>query len=189
MDDYKAFQGRANLEGLKERWHNNNLDLSEEDETFLMILKLSGLDLDNLIEQGKSEDQNVIHDRQIDLQDAATTLTNGVAGRWGQNEYQVQFRADSQVFFTEIEETNKDIGMIPLEEQSKGFQWFFSFDLHFMHDSEGTFEGCVLLLDEPGLHLHPGGQKDLLERLDAYAQEEHTDLYNAPTIPGRSART
>ena len=171
MDDYKAFQGRANLEGLKERWHNKKLALSEEDETFLMILKLSGLDLDNLIEQGKSEDQNVIHDRQIDLQDAATTLTNGVAGRWGQNEYQVQFRADSQVFFTEIEETNKDIGMIPLEEQSKGFQWFFSFDLHFMHDSEGTFEGCVLLLDEPGLHLHPGGQKDLLERLDAYAKK------------------
>ena len=84
---------------------------------------------------------------------------------------EVQFRVDGQVFFTEIEETNKDIGMIPLAEQSKGFQWFFSFDLHFMHDSAGTFEGCVLLLDEPGLHLHPGGQKDLLERLDAYAKK------------------
>jgi predicted ATP-dependent endonuclease of OLD family len=38
-----------------------------------------------------------------------------------------------------------------------------------MHDSGGTFENCVLLLDEPGLHLHPGGQADLLKRLDAYA--------------------
>ena len=169
MDDYKAFRGRANLEGLKERQDNKKLHCSEEDETFLMILKLGGLDLDKLIEQGKSKDPDVIHDRQIDLQDSAMTLTNGVAGRWGQNEYKVQFRADGQVFFTEIEETEKDIGMIPLEEQSKGFQWFFSFDLHFMHDSDGTFEGCVLLLDEPGLHLHPGGQKDLLERLDAYA--------------------
>ena len=171
MDDYKAFRGRANLEGLKERQDNEKLDLSEEDETFLMILKLGGLDLDELIEQGKSEDADVIHDRQIDLQDSAMTLTNGVAGRWGQNEYHVQFRADGQAFFTEIEETGKNIGMIPLEEQSKGFQWFFSFDLHFMHDSDGTFEGCVLLLDEPGLHLHPGGQKDLLKRLDAYARK------------------
>ena len=171
MDDYKAFQGRANLEGLKERLNNKKLALSEEDETFLMILKLGGLDLDELIEQGESGDQDVIHDRQIDLQDAATTLTNGVAGRWEQNDYQLEFRVDGQVFFTEIEETQKKIGMIPLEEQSKGFQWFFSFDLHFMHDSEGTFEGCVLLLDEPGLHLHPGGQKDLLERLDAYAKK------------------
>ena len=136
-----------------------------------MILKIAGLNLDELIKQGKSEDQDIIHDRQIDLQDSATTLTKSVAGRWGQNEYQVQFRVDGQVFFTEIEETNKNIGMIPLEDQSKGFQWFFSFDLHFMHDSEGTFEGCVLLLDEPGLHLHPGGQADLLERLDAYAKK------------------
>ena len=171
MDDYKTFQGRANLKSLEEHRNNKKLALSEEDETFLMILKLGGLDLDELIKQGESENQDVIHDRQIDLQDSATTLTNGVAGRWGQNEYQVQFRADGQVFFTEIEETKKNIGMIPLEEQSKGFQWFFSFDLHFMHDSEGTFEGCVLLLDEPGLHLHPGGQKDLLERLDAYAKK------------------
>ena len=171
MDDYKTFHGRADLAGLKERHDNNKLPLSEEDETFLMILQLAGLDLDDLITQGKSKEQDVIHDRQIDLQDAGTTLTNVVAGRWGQNDYRVQFRVDGQVFFTEIEETNKNIGMIPLEEQSKGFQWFFSFDLHFMHDSDGTFEGCVLLLDEPGLHLHPGGQEDLLERLDAYAKK------------------
>ena len=185
MDDYKAFQGRANLEGLRERLHNKN---SEEDETFLMILKLSGLDLDNLIEQGVSKDENVVHDRQIDLQDAATTLTNGVAGRWGQNDYRVQFRSDGQVFFTEIEETNKDIGMIPLEEQSKGFQWFFSFDLHFMHDSEGTFEGCVLLLDETWSPPAPGWAKGSSRALRCIRQEEHTDLYNAPTVPGRSAR-
>ena len=171
MGDYKTFHGRADLAGLKERQDNKKLRLSEEDETFLMILQLAGLDLDDLIKQGESEEQDIIHDRQIDLQDAGTTLTNVVAGRWGQNEYQVQFRVDGQVFFTEIEETNKNIGMIPLEEQSKGFQWFFSFDLHFMHDSEGIFEGCVLLLDEPGLHLHPGGQADLLERLDAYAKK------------------
>lgn len=171
MDDYKTFHGRADLTGLKERQDNKKLRLSEEDETFLMILQLAGLELDELIKQGRSKEQDVIHDRQIDLQDAGTTLTNVVAGRWGQNEYQVQFRVDGQVFFTEIEETNKSIGMIPLEEQSKGFQWFFSFDLHFMHDSDGTFEGCVLLLDEPGLHLHPGGQADLLERLDAYAKK------------------
>ena len=176
MDDYKTFRGRADLAALKERQDNGTVPLSEEDETFLMILELSGLDLDCLIEQGKSKDQDIIHDRQIDLQDAGTTLTNIVAGRWGQNEYRVQFRVDGQVFFTEIEETHKNIGMIPLEEQSKGFQWFFSFDMHFMHDSAGTFEGCVLLLDEPGLHLHPGGQADLLERLDAYANK-NTLLY------------
>ena len=110
MDDYKAFQGRANLEGLKERLNNKKLDLSEEDETFLMILKLGGLDLDELIKQGESEDQDVIHDRQVDLQDASKTLTDNVAGRWGQNEYQVQFRADGQVFFTRLRRRTRTLG-------------------------------------------------------------------------------
>ena len=176
MDDYKRFRGRASLDTLRDRRNSRRGDLSEEDETFLMILKLAGLDLNELIKQGESGEHEVIHDRQMDLQDAATTLTRDVAGRWGQNDYEVQFRVDNQIFFTEIQEKEKNIGMIPLEEQSKGFQWFFSFDLHFMHDSDGTFENCVLLLDEPGLHLHPGGQEDLLKRLDAYA-EKNTLIY------------
>ena len=54
MDDYKAFRGRADLESLKERLNNKKLTLSEEDETLLMILKLSSLDLDELIKQGES---------------------------------------------------------------------------------------------------------------------------------------
>jgi predicted ATP-dependent endonuclease of OLD family len=40
----------------------------------------------------------------------------------------------------------------------------------FMHESNGSFQNCVLLLDEPGLHLHPGAQKDLLIRLEEYAK-------------------
>src|SRR5207247_7608437 len=51
------------------------------------------------------------------------------------------------------------------------------FRSHFMHDSDGTFEGCALLLDEPGLHLHPGAQGDLLQRLDAYAAK-NTTIYS-----------
>ena len=171
MDDYREFEGTALLDQVQARQKKKP---TPEDQTFLMILKLSGLDLDQLVEQGESDESEDVHERQYDLDDAARTLTNDVAGRWGQNPYRVQFRADGQTFFTEIEETDegrKNIGMIPLEEQSKGFRWFFSFDLRFAHDSEGTFEGCVLLLDEPGLHLHPGAQDDLLKRLDKYSQK------------------
>ncbi|PUB74137.1 MAG: hypothetical protein DBO99_19315 [gamma proteobacterium symbiont of Ctena orbiculata] len=174
MDDFREFRGRADLSQVRDRRAKKGLN--PDDETFLMILQLAGLDLDTLIEQGDSGDENIIHERQLDLQDAANTLTRDVAGRWEQNKYRIEFRADGQTFFTEIEEVDKDVGMIPLEEQSKGFVWFFSFDLRFMHDSDGTFEGCVLLLDEPGLHLHPGGQADLLKRLDSYA-EKNTLIY------------
>jgi energy-coupling factor transporter ATP-binding protein EcfA2 len=169
MDDYREFQGSTRLDQLQNR--RNSKSRTPEDETVLMVLELSGLDLEKLIEQGNSGDQRVIRERQYDLDDGARSLTKDVAGRWGQTPYRVQFLCDGQKFFTEIEEISKDIGMIPLEEQSKGFRWFFSFDLRFMHDSGGTFENCVLLLDEPGLHLHPGGQADLINRLDAYAEK------------------
>ena len=136
-----------------------------------MIFKLAGLDLKKLIEQGNSHDPD--HHPRAPIRPAGRRRAPDpqVAKRWAQDPYKVQFRADGQRFFTEIEELDKKIGMLPLEEQSKGFQWFFSFDLRFMHDSGGTFSGCVLLLDEPGMHLHPGGQDDLLHRFDAYAQD------------------
>ena len=39
-----------------------------------------------------------------------------------------------------------------------------------MHESQGTFKGCAILLDEPGLHLHPDAQSNLLDRMEAYAK-------------------
>jgi energy-coupling factor transporter ATP-binding protein EcfA2 len=169
MDDYRSLEGTAHLDQVLQRIVQNQP--TPQDETLLMIFKLAGLDLKKLSEQGNSHDPATIRERQYDLQDAGQMLTDAVAGRWAQNPYRVQFRADGQSFFTEIEELDKNIGMLPLEEQSRGFKWFFSFDLRFMHDSGGTFAGCVLLLDEPGMHLHPGSQDDLLRRFDAYARE------------------
>ena len=169
MDDYRSLEGTAHLDQVLQRIDQNQP--TPQDETLLVIFKLAGLDVKKLIEQGNPQDPGTIRERQYDLQDAGQILTSAVASRWAQNPYKVQFRADGQRFFTEIEELDKNIGMLPLEEQSRGFQWFFSFDLRFMHDSGGTFAGCVLLLDEPGMHLHPGGQDDLLRRFDAYARE------------------
>src|ERR1700730_13894859 len=167
MDDYRSVEGTAHLDQVLQQIN----EPMPQDETLLVIFKLAGLDAKKLIEQGNSQDPGTIRERQYDLQDAGQVLTSAVADRWAQSPYKVQFRADGQRFFTEIEELHRNVGMLPLEEQSRGFQWFFSFDLRFMHDSGGTFAGCVLLLDEPGMHLHPGGQDDLLRRFDAYARE------------------
>ena len=51
---------------------------------------------------------------------------------------------------------------IELEARSKGFQWFFSFYLVFLVESEGGYKDTILLLDEPGLHLHPTAQQELI---------------------------
>jgi predicted ATPase len=164
MSDYRAFTGTALLDQVKQR--NDQKKPTAEDETLLMIMSLSGLNLDDEVTKGNSKDRE---QRQYDLDDASQSLTNLIEGRWKQRKYEIHFRADGQHFYTMVKDDQPGSGLIPLEERSKGFQWFFSFDLLFMHESDGTFKGCVILLDEPGLHLHPDAQSDLLGRMEAYA--------------------
>ena len=166
MDDYRAFSGTAHLDDIKTRRDSGRS--TEADKTFLTILGLSNLDLDDLVQLGQGTAEQV-EERQYDLDDGAATLTKIILGRFRQRRYEVTYRADGLSFFTFVKD-NHDPALIKLEERSKGFQWFFSFDLMFMHESKGTFEGCVILLDEPGLHLHPEAQKDLLLRLEEYAK-------------------
>ena len=166
MDDYRTFRGTARLDEIKS--HQDSNSLTEEDKTFLTILNLSGLDLDNLVELGQGSEEQV-ENRQYDIDAGAATLTSEISGRLRQRNYTIEYRADGQRFLTFVKDDYYPY-LIELEQRSKGFQWFFSFDLMFMHESEGTFEGCVILLDEPGLHLHPEAQKDLLGRLDYYAK-------------------
>lgn len=165
MDEFKAFTGTALLDQVQQRYKNKTL--TEEDETLLMIMNLSGLDLDEEVKKSNSED---CKQRQYDLDDASMALSRRIEGHWRQRKYDVQFRGDGQYFYTMVKDERPGSGLIPLEERSKGFQWFFSFDLLLMHESEGTFENCIILLDEPGLHLHSEAQQDLLQRLEIYAQ-------------------
>lgn len=171
MSDYRIFNGSARLDEILVRKNENRL--TEEDKTLLMIFKLSGLSLEDEVSKGNSVNRE---QRQYDLDDAGKTLTNIISERMNQYKYEIQFRADGHLFYTFLKD-DRDPALIKLEERSKGTQWFFSFDLMFMHESQGTFKNCVILLDEPGLHLHPGAQKDLLKRLEAYA-EGNTLIYS-----------
>lgn len=166
MDDYRAFTGSAELDLVQERLKRNGQ--TDEDKTLITILDLAGLDLDEEVENGESPDPTMRVQRQYGLDDASSSLTREIANRWKQRRYEVQLRADGQHFYTFVKDEH-DESLILLEERSKGFQWFFSFDLMFMHETKGTFENAVILLDEPGLHLHPEAQRDLLSRLEDYA--------------------
>ena len=164
MDEYRTFRGTALLDQVQQR--RDKQQLTADDKTFLTTLELAKLDLDKLIEMGGEEDRE---DRQYDLDDAGAMLTGLIENRWGQKQYEVKFGTDGQQFFTWVKDTNER-ALIRLEERSRGFQWFFSFDLLFMHETQGTFKNCVLLLDEPAMYLHPEAQRDLLARLREYGK-------------------
>lgn len=60
---------------------------------------------------------------------------------------------------------------VELESRSKGLQWFFSFFLVFLVESKDTHSNCVLLLDEPGVSLHPVAQFDLIKFFNSLAEQ------------------
>jgi len=175
MDDFKIFRGSAQLDEVKQR--KDRKTLTNEDETLITIMEMAGLDLDEEVEKGNADDKE---QRMLDLNDASLTLTEEIASRWTQKKYEVRFEADGQHFITWV----KDVGsnaLVPLEERSKGFQWFFSFDMMFMHETNGQFQNSIILLDEPGMHLHAAAQRDLLDRMKAYAM--HNQLIYSTHLP------
>lgn len=165
MDDYRTFVGSAQLDEVQK--HRKEKKLRPEEETIIMIMEMAGLDLDEEVAKGNQEDRE---QRMLDMNDASNTLTAQISERWSQRKYQVVFQADGQHFMTFVKDQS-DKGLVPLEERSKGFQWFFSFDMHFMYETDGNFSNAIILLDEPGLHLHAAAQRDLLERMKAYAKD------------------
>ena len=163
MDDYKIFHGAAQLDQIAQRKREHRL--TEEDRTLLTIMNMAGLDLDDEVRKISRPDRE---QRILDLNDASRTLTDEIAHRWSQKRYEVMFQADGNHFITFVKDVDTHI-LVPLEERSKGFQWFFSFDMTFMYETHGQFQNAVLLLDEPGLHLHAAAQSDLLARIREYA--------------------
>lgn len=100
-------------------------------------------------------------ERYAKVTSAATYLTNQFRSWWRQGDYTFHFNADGQYFRILVSDSMRP-SPIELEFRSKGLQWFFSFFLVFLAESENEHSECILLLDEPGLNLHPNAQLDLI---------------------------
>lgn len=79
---------------------------------------------------------------------------------WKQGDYIFDFQADGNYFRIWVSDSVRP-EPIELEARSTGLQWFFSFYLVFLVESELHHQNAILLLDEPGITLHPLAQKDL----------------------------
>jgi len=99
-------------------------------------------------------------EREILLQSASTDLTARFREWWKQGNYQFRFQADGNHFRIWVSDDRRP-EPIELEGRSSGLQWFFSFYLVFLVEAEDSHEDAILLLDEPGLSLHPVSQQDL----------------------------
>ena len=108
--------------------------------------------------------------RSILLQSASTLLTTQFREWWKQGEYRFRFEADGDHFRIWVSD-DKRPEEIELEGRSTGLQWFLSFYLVFLVERADAHERAILLLDEPGLSLHPLAQRDLSQFFTGLASD------------------
>jgi ABC-type branched-subunit amino acid transport system ATPase component len=99
-------------------------------------------------------------ERTILLNSAGTDLTKSFRNWWKQGDYTFEFQADGDHFRIWVSDGRRP-EKVELEDRSSGLQWFLSFYLIFLVESQGDHRNAILLLDEPGLSLHPLAQRDL----------------------------
>lgn len=174
--DYEMSGAQIELDQLKQRLDNaggQRHRLSHEDQTILIILDLAQIDLADLLQKGQSSEGRTV--RSFDKRSASKYLTKQFANLWRQKEVEFDIEIDGPTL--NIFAEDKAVGMpVRLHRRSTGFRWYVSFAWKFTHATNGDFKDCVLLLEEPGVHLHFTGQRDLLAVFDRLA-EHNTILY------------
>ncbi|WP_440532413.1 AAA family ATPase [Variovorax sp. YR566] len=163
VDEYPALPGRQNIAEYlgRQGWGQ----LTPEQQSFGKLCKVAGLDpqkLHDLLEKNDQATRNQLVNR------AGSVVTAEIRRLWKDRPLKVRFNLDGQYLDTLVSDPNGAYEVeVNLDERSRGFQWFFSFYIAFFADTKGgRAEDAVLLLDEPGLHLHPHSQADLLAHFE-----------------------
>lgn len=108
--------------------------------------------------------------RAVKANSASLDITRRFSEWFHQRRHQIRYDPDGEYFRIWVSDDRRPGVEIELESRSKGFQWFFSFYLIFLVESNEGHRDAVLLLDEPGLNLHPTAQQELISFFERLSQ-------------------
>jgi hypothetical protein len=161
IQDYGLSGTQIELNQLAERfksvkWHQ----LSNEEQTIKIVLDLAKVDIDEFLAKGGTPEGRTV--RSFDKRAASSYLSKQFRDLWTQKKVSFHIEIDGTTLniFAEDDAVRMPVR---LHRRSSGFRWHVSFAWKFTHASRGEYKGCILLLEEPGIHLHYSGQRDLLE--------------------------
>lgn len=165
-DDYFTLPSRVSITKLEEK------PSEPSKKTAKALLELADIDIDMM------KNSNDFEEFIAELEATEAIISEEFFKYWTtNNNLKIRFRVDkkeeSDGYYSKIVERildirieNKRTGVsLPLENRSKGFNWFFSFLVWFKKIQEDRNATYILLLDEPGLNLHAKAQNDLLKFL------------------------
>jgi hypothetical protein len=141
-------------------------------KTFNNLLKLAGLKIDSLTKINNEKQ------KQAYIENASGQATNLLREAWKQEGLQVQFRYQGDKLMVFTKDSSALETLLPPSSGSEGFQWFLGFYINFGAATDAEYQNAILLLDDPGVFLHPKGHKDLLDLFERYLAKNVTTIYS-----------
>lgn len=181
-DEYYQLPSRIVLENFLDE----GAELSDDLKTAKALLDLADININDIINADDFEDFIA------ELEATEALISDTLFQYWSANQdLNIEFKIDKKTATaqrhvntnygnattvdTNIVEHVLDIRVknsktrvsLPLQNRSKGFNWFFSFLVWFNKIQADSNSKYILLLDEPGLNLHATAQADLLRFLES----------------------
>lgn len=123
------------------------------------LLKIGGIDDYDLLFEDSTRGRRA-------TEEAGRIITEQIRRVWSQEPtIEIKLSVNGRVLYIDLSD-NTTVFDTP-DARSLGFRWYMSFYVNFITQTfEAKANEYLFLIDEPGIHLHPSGQKDLVRVLD-----------------------
>jgi len=158
---------------IDDKFYADDMGEDSESTTFSNLLEIGELGQDDLVDTiGLQRDEAISQ--------AEEKVERRINNVWSQKDIEIELSYDERVGLInlyiqdQIENGDEKFerGLTLPSQRSEGFRWFFSFFINIIAEATDDIGQKVLLLDDPGVHLHPEGKKDWLETVEDIAADE-----------------
>jgi predicted ATP-dependent endonuclease of OLD family len=154
-----------NISVIKDRINMDSLLKENGDSrTEKNLLKIGGLDNPEIIFEDSTRGRRA-------AEESSREITRKIREVWTQEpSLEIKLRVNGKLLYIDFSD-DTTVYDTP-KTRSNGFLWYLSFYINFIATTnEAKANEFLFLFDEPGVHLHPSGQKDLTHLLDNLAKK------------------
>jgi len=156
FDTIPLLKSRATLQDL--------MGGSEQFRTERNLLHIGGLNNPEIIFEDTTRGRRA-------SEEASRLITQQIRRAWSQEPtIEVKLNVNGNLLYIDLSD-GTTVFDTP-ESRSMGFRWYLSFYINFIAQTfEARANEYFFLIDEPGIHLHPAGQKDLAKIMEDLAMK------------------
>ena len=156
FDTIPLLKSRATLQDL--------MGGSEQFRTERNLLHIGGLSNPEIIFEDNTRGRRA-------SEEASRLITQQIRRAWSQEPtIEVKLNVNGNLLYIDLSD-GTTVFDTP-ESRSMGFRWYLSFYINFIAQTfEARANEYFFLIDEPGIHLHPAGQKDLAKIMEDLAMK------------------